>query len=66
MGDPMVTMTIMAITGMDMLATDAMALVVITLNTDSSNIMRIMDMAMDATGAMARVAMVTTVITISP
>ena len=66
MGDPMVTMTIMAITGMDMLATDAMALVVITLNTDNSNIMRIMDMAMDATGAMARVAMVTTAITISP
>ena len=66
MGDPMVTMTIMAITGMDMLATDAMALVVITLNTDNSNIMKIMDMAMDATGAMARVAMVTTAITISP
>ena len=66
MGDPMVTMTIMAIMGMDMLATDAMALVVITLITDSSNIMRIMDMAMDATGAMARVAMVTTAITISP
>ena len=62
----MVTMTIMAIMGMDMLATDAMALVVITLNTDSSNIMRIMDMAMDATGAMVRVAMVTTAITISP
>ena len=66
MGDPMVIMTIMAITGMDMLATDAMALVVITLNTDNSNIMRIMDMVMDATGAMARVAMVTTAITISP
>ena len=66
MGDHMVTMTIMAIMGMDMLATDAMALVVITLNTDSSNIMRIMDMVMDATGAMVRVAMVTTAITISP
>ena len=66
MGDPMVTMTIMAIMGMDMLATDAMALVVITLNTDNSNIMRIMDMVMDATGAMVRVAMVTTAITISP
>ena len=38
MGDPMVIMTIMAITGTDMLATDAMALVVITLNTDNSNI----------------------------
>ena len=66
MGDHMVTMTIMAIMGMDMLATDAMALVVITLNTDNSNIMRIMDMVMDATGAMVRVAMVTTAITISP
>ena len=66
MGDPMVIMTIMAIMGMDMLATDAMALVVITLNTDSSNIMRTMDMFMDATGAMVRVAMVTTAITISP
>ena len=66
MGDPMVIMTIMAIMGMDMLATDAMALVVITLNMDNSNIMRIMDMATDATGAMARVAMVTTAITISP
>ena len=62
----MVTMTIMAITGMDMLATDAMALVVITLNTDNSNIMRIMDMVTDATGAMDHVAMVTTAITISP
>ena len=62
----MVIMTIMAIMGMDMLATDAMALVVITLNTDSSNIMRTMDMFMDATGAMVRVAMVTTAITISP
>ena len=66
MGDPMVIMTIMAIMGMDMLATDAMALVVIKLNMDNSNIMRIMDMVTDATGAMARVAMVTTAITISP
>ena len=66
MGDPRVIMTIMAIMGMDLLATDAMAPVVITLNTDNSNIMRIMDMVMDATGAMARVAMVTTAITISP
>ena len=61
-------MDIMAIMDMDMPATDEMALVATTLNTDNFNTMVIMDMATAATGVMDLVAMVTTTITgkISP
>ena len=61
-------MRIMASMGMDMLVTDAMVLVAITLNMDNFNTMVIMDMATAATGVMDPVAMVTMAITskISP
>ena len=61
-------MDIMAIMDMDMPATDEMALVATTPNTDNFNTMVIMDMATVATGVMDPVAMVTMAITskISP
>ena len=61
-------MDIMAIMDMDMPATDEMALVATTPNTDNFNTMVIMDMATAATGVMDPVAMVTMAITskISP
>ena len=61
-------MDIMAIMGMDMPATDEMALVATMPNTDNFNTMVIMDMATAATGVMDPVAMVTMAITskISP
>ena len=56
-------MDIMAIMDMDMPATDEMALVATTPNTDNFNTMVIMDMATAATGVMDPVAMVTMAIT---